>query len=62
MKIEALGVIDISPKVVNEGKDKVLEVLRYIVFELGCIPSEIIVYEDRPEYFIDYRNLIQEIL
>lgn len=62
MKIEAVWLLDFPTTVVNEWKDKVLEALRYIVFELGIIPSEVIVYEDRPQYFIEYKALIEWLL
>ncbi|MCH8518161.1 hypothetical protein LAT59_00140 [Candidatus Gracilibacteria bacterium] len=62
MKTEAVGLLDFPTTVVDEGKDKVLEVLRYIVFEFGVIPREVIIYEDRPEYFIQYRELLESLL
>jgi hypothetical protein len=62
MKTEAVGLLDFPTTVIYDGKDKILETLRYIVFELGFIPTEIIVYEDRPDYFIQYRELLEGIL
>ena len=62
MKTEAVWLLDFPTTVVDEWKDKVLEVLRYIVFEFGVIPSEVIIYEDRPEYFIEYRELLEWLL
>lgn len=62
MKIEAVGLIDLPTRVVFDGKDKILETLRYVVFELGFIPSTLIIYEDRPQYFIQYRELIEGLL
>jgi len=62
MKTEAVWLLDFPTTVVDEWKDKVLEVLRYIVFEFGVIPREVIIYEDRPEYFIEYRELLEWLL
>lgn len=62
MKTEAVWLHDFPTTVVDAWKDKVLEVLRYIVFEFGVIPSEVIIYEDRPEYFIEYRELLEWLL
>ena len=45
-----------------DGLEKVPELIRYVIFELRYIPTEIIIYEDRPEYFIEYRTLIESIL
>jgi len=39
-----------------------MAVIQYVIFELKYIPSEIIVYEDRPEYFIEYRELMESLL
>lgn len=62
MKTEAVGLLDFPTTVVNEGKDKILETLRYIVFEFGIIPAEVIIYEDRPDHFIKYRELLEGLL
>lgn len=62
MKTEAVGLLDFPTTVVYDGKDKILETLRYIVFELWYIPAEIIIYEDRPQHFIEFRELIEWIL
>jgi len=51
-------------RVINTSNwsEKIVELIRYILFELRYIPSEIIVYEDRPQYFVEYRELIEEVL
>jgi len=36
--------------------------IQYVLFTLKYIPSEIIIYEDRPQYFIKYRELIEWVL
>ena len=61
-KTEAVGLLNFPTTVVDEWEDKILESLRYVVFELGFIPREIIIYEDRPKYFIQYRKLLEGLL
>lgn len=48
--------------VTKDWEEKVPELMRYVLFELKYIPSKIIVYEDRPQYFIEYRELIESVL
>lgn len=53
---------DFTVIVTKNGEEKIPELIRYILFELCYIPSEIIVYEDRPQHFIDAKDQIEEIL
>jgi hypothetical protein len=62
MKARWAGLEKYTLRVVAEWKDKILEAIRYVLFELKYIPSEIIVYEDRPQFFIEYRALIEWVL
>jgi len=62
MKYRAAWLEEFPIQVVYDGQDKILKTLQYILFELGYIPDEIIVYEDRPKYFIEYRDLIEWVL
>jgi len=62
MKYKAAGLEEFQIEVVYDGSDKILKTLQYVLFELKYIPSEIIVYEDRPQYFIEYRELIEWLL
>lgn len=48
--------------VTETGEDKIIALIRYIIFNLQYIPSKIIVYEDRPQYFIEYKDMICDIL
>ncbi len=45
-----------------DGEQKIPELIRYVLFSLQYIPSEIIIYEDRPEYFIEHTSLIEKTL
>ncbi len=58
-KRRSMNIEHIPMKVVWEWKDKVLETIRYVLFELKYIPAEIIVYEDRPQFFVEYKELIE---
>jgi hypothetical protein len=58
-KLQALGLSHFPLKVVKEPKDKILASIQYILYTLKYIPSEIIIYEDKPHYFIEYRQLIE---
>ena len=62
LKSRALKLTHFPMQVVWEWKDKILATIRYVIFELKYIPSEIIVYEDRPQYFVEYRELIEWVL
>lgn len=61
-KRESIWLTHIPIKIVWDGKDKIMAAIQYVLFVLKYIPSEIIVYEDRPQYFIQYRELIEWVL
>lgn len=61
-KIAACGLNKFKTIVVDSGKDKIIATIRYIIFDLGFVPHSITIYEDRPEYFIEYRGLLEDIL
>lgn len=48
--------------ITKNWEEKILELIKYIIYKLRFIPSKITVYEDRPKYFIEYRDLIEEVL
>ena len=48
--------------ITKNWEDKIIELIRYVIFELRFIPKKIIVYEDRPQLFIEYKELIENIL
>ena len=62
LKRRAMKIENFPMRVVWEWKDKIMATIQHILFELKYIPSEIIVYEDRPQYFIQYRELIEWVL
>lgn len=61
-KQKALWLTDFPIKIVSEWKDKILELIRYVIYTLEYVPSEVTVYEDRPQFFIEYRTFIEECL
>ncbi len=48
--------------VVDSPEKKILESIKYITDNLWFIPNKITVFEDRPKYFIEYKNLLENIL
>ncbi len=62
LKVQAMNIAHYPLKIVWEWKDKVMATIQHVLFKLTYIPSEIIVYEDRPEYFVKYRELIEQTL
>jgi len=61
-KRESIWLTHIPIKIVWDGKDKIMACIQHVLFVLKYIPSEIIIYEDRPQYFIQYRELIEWVL
>ena len=53
---------DFHTIITANGQDKIIALIRYVLFDLQFLPNEIIVYEDRPKYFIEYRDLLEDIL
>ena len=61
-KLIACNLCNYNFIITKNWEDKVLELIRYIIYKLKFIPSKITVYEDRPQYFIEYRDLIEDVL
>ena len=61
-KIKATKLNKYNHIVVEKAPEKIYELLRYIIQDLWYIPKKIIVYEDRPEYFVENKNLIEDFL
>lgn len=61
-KTQAMKINHFPIRIVLNPTDKILELIRYVLYTLKFIPSEIIIYEDRPQYFVEYRELIENIL
>lgn len=62
MKVQELWISDYNMIVVDEWKDKIISTIQYIIYDLRFIPSSITIYEDRPEFFVKYRDLLSDIL
>jgi len=55
--------VDTYNHVITEyAEDKINAIIRYVIYTLQFIPEELIIYEDRPEYFVEYRDLIEDVL
>lgn len=61
-KIRACGLENYQVLVTPTWQDKILASIRYVLFSLKYLPKTITLYEDRPEYFIEYRDLIEDVL
>ena len=61
-KLQALGLSHIPNLVLKEKQEKIIALLQYILYTLKYIPSEIVIYEDQPQDFVQYRELIEWIL
>lgn len=48
--------------ITNSWEEKIVELIRHILYKYSFIPSSITMYEDRPEVFIKYRYLIEWVL
>ena len=48
--------------ITKDWKEKIIALIRYVLFDLWFLPSKITIYEDRPNYFIEYKDLLQDIL
>lgn len=61
-KIRACWLENYQVLVTPSWQDKILSSIRYVLFTLKYLPKTITLYEDRPEYFIEYRDLIEDVL
>lgn len=61
-KIKACWFDNFKIVVTPEWEDKILATIRYVIFELWYIPRSITIFEDKPEHFIEYRDLIEDVL
>lgn len=61
-KLAALWLSDFPVRVSAHKSEKVLNFIQHILYEIKYLPSEIIVYDNDPEDFITYRELIEAIL
>lgn len=61
-KIIACWLDNINYQIVENAEEKVLESINYIINILKFIPKKIVIYEDRPEFFIEYKKFLENIL
>lgn len=62
LKIKACNLDNINYIVVSNAEEKIIETIKYIVEYLKFIPNKIIIYEDRPKYFIKNKLFLEEFL
>ena len=53
---------DFKMIVTKNWKEKIVSLIRYVLFDLKFIPKKITIYEDRPQYFIEYRDFLEDVL
>lgn len=61
-KIKVTNLQHINIKIVDNADEKILETIKYVVNDLWFIPNKITVYEDRPKFFIEHKELIENFL
>lgn len=61
-KIKATKLDIYNHIVVEKAPEKIYETIKYVIENLAYIPSKIVIYEDRPEYFVENKNLIEDFL
>lgn len=61
-KIKATKLDIYNHIIVEKAPEKIYETIRYVIEDLWFIPNKIQVYEDRPEYFVENKNLIEDFL
>lgn len=59
-KLKATNLDKFNFKIVLNAEEKIIETIKYVVNNLWFIPNKITVYEDRPNYFIEHRELIEK--
>lgn len=62
LKIKATWLENINLKVVKSASEKPFEMVKYIIEKLKFIPEEIHIYEDRPEFFLETKQEIENFL
>ena len=54
---------DIFNYIITETpEEKISETIKYVINTLWFIPNKITVYEDRPKYFIEYKDFMENLL
>ncbi len=61
-KRNATWLNNIEMIVVNKPEEKIVQVVSYIMNKLKYLPSKIIIYEDRPKFFIEFKYVIEDLL
>ena len=62
-KINSIELLNKFKKIITKNwEDKIIALIRYVIFELKFIPSKITIYEDRPNYFVENKSLIEDVL
>jgi hypothetical protein len=61
-KINATGLDIYNYIIVEKAELKIIETIKYVINTLWFIPNKIVIYEDRPKFFIENKDLIEKFL
>lgn len=61
-KIKATKLNKINHIIVEKAEYKIIETIKYIINHLWFIPSKITIYEDRPDFFIEHKDFLENFL
>jgi hypothetical protein len=61
-KLKATWLDKINYIVVEHWVEKPDKLVQYVIEDLKFIPKKIVIYEDRPDYFIEKKSFIEEYL
>ena len=62
MKIKELKLDNFNYIITSKAEEKILALLKYIILGLKYLPKKITIYEDRPHFFIYFKELIENFL
>lgn len=62
VKIKTCKLDNYNYIIVPYAIDKIFELIKYIIFELKYLPSEITIYEDRIQNFVNYKDFLEKFL
>ena len=61
-KAKATNLEHINMVITDTWKDKIFETINYVINTLDFIPNKITIYEDRPYFFVEYKDFLENFL
>ncbi len=62
MKIKELWLDNLNYIITEKAEEKIFALIKYIIFDLKFLPKKIIIYEDRPHFFIYFKEFLENFL